>query len=409
MFTDKAPKLELAWEFADFEECVSFAAFSPDGKQVAVTSLEGTIALIDASSGKVIRKLRGHSLGTQHLSWSRDGKQLASAGQDGQARVWEVETGKQISAVKGGATWVDYVIWVCDPSNTEHFDHIVTVSGKFLKLWKASTGELVRQFITNNNTISGIAWNESKRQIAITGYSSVFVFDLSKDDFVQEYFWKGSMLSIQWSSDSNWIVCGCQESCIHLWDTRTGQDLMMQGYRRKVKEIDMDSTGRFLSTGGGLECMVWDFAGEGPAGTSPLILEGHTSVITDTAFAPNSIALASSAKDGKVFIWNILAQIPELAFGVAVRPDAESSNNNNTNANKPSKKQQDQEQEDEQGAPEDEEEEEEEENVEKTETLSAEKIAWNQDASLICVGYSDGKVVAFKVPSIPNAAVDPSQ
>eukprot|EP01027_Heterolobosea_sp_BB2_P000313 GEZU01000452.1.p1 GENE.GEZU01000452.1~~GEZU01000452.1.p1 ORF type:complete len:418 (-),score=155.48 GEZU01000452.1:110-1363(-) len=365
---DEVEKMEPIWT-CNVEECVSASAFSPDGKVLAVGSLEGPIHLFDAETGKELMKLKGHNFGTQALAWNpRNHKLLASSGQDGRARVWDTETGKEITNVKGGAQWVEHLLWVPNPSadnnnnsnsnsNSNEFGHIVTASAKHLKLWNASTGDLVRTFVTNGSTISDLVWNEAKQQFAISSYSNLHTFDVNHDEPQHEYTWKGSMISLVWSKDTNWLIAGCQENCIHLWDTRTDQDLMMQGYRKKVKELSMDSSSRWLATGGGPECMVWDFSGEGPAGTMPKTLEAHHDAITHVAFQNNTTILATAAKDGRVFLWDIEGDIPEKALARGIAPDVEKGSE---------------------------------------EDISAEKVCWSPDDKLLAAGFSNGLVMVFK-------------
>src|SRR5262249_6251808 len=77
-------------------------ALAPDGKTLALTMrYEATIRLLDAATGKEIRRFEGHAraAGTRsvtHIDFSPDGKMLASVATDGTLRLWDAATGKAI-------------------------------------------------------------------------------------------------------------------------------------------------------------------------------------------------------------------------------------------------------------------------------------------------------------------------
>ena len=75
-------------------------ALAPDGKTLAMTMrYEGTIRLLDAATGKEIRRFVGHARGNgtrsvTRIDFSPDGKMLASVATDGTLRLWDVATGQ---------------------------------------------------------------------------------------------------------------------------------------------------------------------------------------------------------------------------------------------------------------------------------------------------------------------------
>ncbi|GIH62927.1 caspase, EACC1-associated type [Microbispora siamensis] len=75
---------------------VTALCYSPDGTILASGGYDHTIVLSDASNGRRIRTLTGHSGEVAALAFSRDGKVLASGGYDGTARLWDAATGRAL-------------------------------------------------------------------------------------------------------------------------------------------------------------------------------------------------------------------------------------------------------------------------------------------------------------------------
>ena len=80
---------------------VAAAAFSPDGKMLAVgrggETDSGKVTLLDPADGKKLRELTpGHYSGLTDIAFHPDGKHLFTSGRDTVVRVWKAEDGKLI-------------------------------------------------------------------------------------------------------------------------------------------------------------------------------------------------------------------------------------------------------------------------------------------------------------------------
>jgi WD40 repeat protein len=74
-------------------DCVRDAEFSPKGNRLALCSLRGPV-ILDATTGKTLIELEGHTGAVRSLSFSADGDWLVSSGEDGTIRKWGAATGE---------------------------------------------------------------------------------------------------------------------------------------------------------------------------------------------------------------------------------------------------------------------------------------------------------------------------
>jgi WD40 repeat protein len=274
---------------------------------IAAASADGPIALFDAKTGQLRFNLPGHGFGTASIAWSSGGQHLASAGQDGKVRLWNPATGEQLRDMPGGAAWVERVAWCPVPPSPSGRGVggegvLASAAGKKLRLWNLN-GEMIREYADHPSTIADIQWKPKEAILASTAYGKLFLWGPEQQDAVTDFSWQGSMLVLAWSPDCKFIAAGSQDCTVHFWELATGEDLQMQGYPNKVRELAWDATSRYLATGGADVACVWDFSGAGPAGTTPIQLEAHKDNITCLAYQHQGALLASGGEDGQVILW----------------------------------------------------------------------------------------------------------
>ncbi len=77
------------------------AAFSPDGKILALADDSGAIQFWDPAAWKLIRSFQGRLAYGLSLTFAPDGRTLYAAGTDGRIQAWEVESGRRLSLPEG--------------------------------------------------------------------------------------------------------------------------------------------------------------------------------------------------------------------------------------------------------------------------------------------------------------------
>src|SRR5690606_19398209 len=79
-------------------------AFSPDGQQIATSSVDGTARLWDASTGTAQLILKSHTGQVAFLAYSPDGTRLATQDTDGVVRLWAVRVDDLVELARARLT-----------------------------------------------------------------------------------------------------------------------------------------------------------------------------------------------------------------------------------------------------------------------------------------------------------------
>ncbi|WP_020468681.1 WD40 repeat domain-containing protein [Zavarzinella formosa] len=289
------PKLESRWRHSIGDHVISLA-WSSDGSLIAAASVSGPITIFDMATGETKHTLPGHAFGTTAISWHPKELLLASAGQDGKARIWNPVTGAEVMAVAGGSAWVEHIAW--SPKG----DSLATAAGRKVRLW-GKQGEMLRDYPPFASTVSGIEWSARGKDFVVSGYGKVSFYRPDAADVVNTFEWKGSILGLAWSPDGKMLAGGGQDSTVHFWYVKSGDDLQMSGYPMKITAVSWDSTSRYLATNGGEMVIAWDCSGDGPAGSKPLMFERHPQPVADLSFQNRGPVLASGCQGGIIALW----------------------------------------------------------------------------------------------------------
>jgi WD40 repeat protein len=113
-------------------------AYSPDGRWLAASALEGVVIVWDLTSGKKARTLKGHSGSVIGVAFSPDGTVLATTGGDRTVRLWDGRTGKEIRTLEGHLGPVMAAVFMAKGK--------VLVSGgsdRSVKFWDIATGKVL--------------------------------------------------------------------------------------------------------------------------------------------------------------------------------------------------------------------------------------------------------------------------
>src|SRR5258707_1202479 len=92
--TTKRPQTKLLLTYQGHSERATAGPQSPDGKGVVPGSLDKTLQIWRATTGKTLLTYRGHTKQVTSLAWSPDSTSIVSGSFDKTVQVWDASTGK---------------------------------------------------------------------------------------------------------------------------------------------------------------------------------------------------------------------------------------------------------------------------------------------------------------------------
>ena len=143
------------------EVAAQHAVLSPGGLGVATT--KGTVAeLWDASTGRHLHTLTGHSSLVTDAEFSPNGLELLTVSDDHTGRIWNVRSGHLRRVLVGHSFPVHFGSYSPD-------GHWIVTASKFTAgLWNARTGQLVSYLVGHTATLTGASFSPAGNWI-LTG------------------------------------------------------------------------------------------------------------------------------------------------------------------------------------------------------------------------------------------------
>lgn len=301
--------LALCWRarVGDYARCLAWDA---GGRRLLVGDAAGTLSCLEGATGAVRWQIQAHEGGLLALAAHPSRPLLASAGADGRACLWDLggqdsrgcDPGgwmapEPLAELPGDAAWVEHLAW--SPGGT----CLASTSGRFVRLWDADGTPRARSE-AYPSAVSDLAWC-GDNEVASACYGRVAFLDAATGLVRETLAWKGSLISLSVSPNGAIVACGSQDRTVHFWRRASGEDSMMSGYPAKPAALAFDHSSRLLATSGADYVTVWSFAGTGPEGSRPGLLDSHEGRVSALAFAHRGTRLASADREGLVLLWDL--------------------------------------------------------------------------------------------------------
>jgi WD40 repeat protein/transcriptional regulator with XRE-family HTH domain len=323
------PGGQLRHTFAGYDSG-EVAAFSPDGRTLAVATVRGAdgaaIGLLDPVTGRKLRTITVPDGSVRGMAFSPDGRSVAASSLAA-VRVWDVATGR-----KQRTSQFDPQAVAFGPDGRT----VAAVSNGRVRVWDAATGR-TRTAHDSQGEGEAVVFSPDGRTYADVRTDGSVQLRETATGIVRRTIRDGPIgwNKVAFAPDGRTLAIPARGDKVRLWDTASGtaQATVTAGHHgRGAMKVALSADGRTLVTSSNLDptVRIHRLSADHPETTLP---GPDSTYVADMAFSPDGRTMATVRQGppgrGSMQLWNIrtgdrkatLALDPDLADRGKQSPD----------------------------------------------------------------------------------------
>jgi WD40 repeat protein/DNA-binding SARP family transcriptional activator len=286
-------------------------AYSPDGRRLVTTHRDRSVRIWDATTGRELKALRGHSDSVYMAAYRPDGNQFVTASADNSALVWDAITGQPLAHLFESNGPVFAAAYSPDGQQiaTTHW-------GGWVRLWDAESGEMLKVVDLMGSNATGVIFAPSGKQLITAAYDKLLVWDIATGQLLADVRGHTDLIhSMAFSPDGRRLLTASADFTTRVWAVWGPSTYVLErvlyGHTGQVTSVAVSPDSRAIVTAS-LDGVLrfWD----GSAAHGLRMFGGHNGGIDEVVFSPDGQRIAAVGSDGTVRVWDVASGREQLVL-----------------------------------------------------------------------------------------------
>ena len=303
-------------------QAVKYAAFSPDGRTLAISINNGFIYLLDASTGGILLSInlfivldvqvnemayRGRSLTAESLSFSPDGK-IITFGYHKHLLLFDTVRGQLLQNV-ANSDLGEYPRVAFSPDGST-IAAGSDADGSII-LWKVMRETPAFFLEGHSSTITGLSWSPDSKILASASVDqTVQLWDVATGRRLRQIKESSPITGLEFSPDGSGFVIGTGDGSIAIWDAiREDSVHFLASVDEPITDVMYSGPGAALLAASWNRILLWDLSKYSFADS-----ETQKPVRTLTEFQYPSLSAEYLASTGEIAASTLSASLAQAQF-----------------------------------------------------------------------------------------------
>lgn len=294
----------LVHTFKDHKDNVLCLRFSPDGRYLASSSSDKTIAIWEVPSMKLIHHIKGHKSEVNTISFSPDSTHLLSCSRDSKVSLWNVRKGERIYS----SHLYQFGPFMHSAFSLDSNKLFATSSQRgCVTIWEIQERKVKKRFLEGHRgEVFHVAFSPDNIHLASCGNDKrIILWNRNSGKIVEKLKDKYSpVFACKYNHDGTFLAAVVEGERVKVWSTVTNEIMfVLEGHHTlPVSSCAFSPDGGILATvSGDKTYALWDISE--PHAPPVYHAKGHDGWIQTVAFSPDGIYMATGGNDHMIHVW----------------------------------------------------------------------------------------------------------